>query len=244
LALAALAALAPPVARADAALYLTWNDCALSDEAISDFDFACDTEAGSEQLIAAFGVPFATGADVLGVVAVVDLQSAASTLPSWWRLAKVGDCRSGYLSVSGDFTLNPSCVDPWQGQAVAEVQGYDVGQPRGGANQVRIKVACGVVPALARTLDATSVYYAVRLTIQNTYATGAAACTGCRDGACLVLNSIEVERTQGAPGGDLFLQTPGSGNSNWALWRGAVGADCTLVPARNMTWGRVKSLYR
>jgi hypothetical protein len=240
----ALAALAPARACADAALYLAWNDCRPSGNAISNYDFSCDTEAGFEELFCAFSLPFATGADVLGVIAVLDLQHSAATLPDWWRLAKAGDCRSGYLSTSGDFTRNADCVDPWLGQAVAEVQGYDVGQPHGGAGQARIKVACGVVPSLARTLDATRVYYGIKLVIQNTYSTGSGVCAGCRETACLVLNSIEIKRTQGAPGGDLFLETPGPNQGNWARWQGGVGADCGLVPVHSVTWGRVKSLYR
>lgn len=243
-ALILLASIAPVPARAEAALYLTWNDCGTSESAASDFAFACDTEGGFEELFCAFRMPFATGADVVGVIAVVDIQHQAATLPDWWRLAKVGDCRSDYLSASGDFTLNAGCSDPWLGQAVAEVQAYNAGEPRGGGGQVRIKAVCGVVPALAATLDATSVYYGLKLVIQNTRSTGAGVCAGCREGACLVLNSIEVERTARAPGGDLFLATPGPNNANWARWQGGVGADCALVPVRNVTWGSVKSLYR
>ena len=243
-ALVTLSALAPRPARAEAALYLTWSDCGTSVNGTSDFAFDCTTELGFEELFCAFRMPFASGADVLGVVAVVDIQHEAATLPDWWRLAEVGDCRSGYLSASADFALNVDCVDPWVGLAVAELQAYNAGEPRGGTNQARIKAVAGVVPALARTLDAASVYYGIKLVIQNARSTGAALCAGCRGGACLVLNSIEVKRLAGAPGGDLFLATPGPMNGNWARWQGGVGVDCSLVPTRNMTWGRVKSLYR
>ncbi len=236
--------LAPLRAAADAALYLSWTDCGTSGNATQNFNFACDTEAGSEELYCSFRAPFATGADVLGVVAVVDIQHETSPLPDWWQLAKAGGCRSGYLGASGDFTGNSDCVDPWLGQAAADVQGYDVGQPRNGTNQARIKVACGVIPALARTLDATHVYYGVKLVIQNARSTGPGTCAGCRQGACLVLNSIEIKRLSGSPGGDLFLDTPGPANANWARWQGGVGIDCSVVPARNTTWGRIKSLYR
>lgn len=239
-----LPVLAPGPSRADAGLHLSWDDCRLSQDAVGDFVFDCATENGFEELFCAFGVPLATGADVLGVIAVIDIQHQTSPLPDWWRLAKVGDCRSGYLSASADFALKPSCVDPWLGQAVAEVQGYTVGEPRGGSGQARIKAVAGVIPSLARTLDATSVYYGLKLVIQNTRSTGAGICTGCLQGACLVLNSIEVERIEGAPGGDLVIATPGPNDANWARWQGGVGAECTMVPVRNRTWGSVKSLYR
>jgi hypothetical protein len=240
---AVLLALAAPVARADSALYLSWNDCALGSESVQTFLFDCGTEAGFEELFCAFRMPLATGADVLGITAVVDIQSEALTLPDWWRLGAVGDCRSGALTIGGDFTLGAACVDPWQGQAVSEIQAYNAGEPRGGPNQARIKAVCGIVPSLARTLDDTSVYYGMKLVIQNTRSTGAAACAGCLQSACLVLNSIEVKRVAGAPGGDLVLATPAPVNGNWARWQGGV-VNCGLVPVRNMTWGRVKSLYR
>jgi hypothetical protein len=244
LALLSVAALAAPGAHADSGLYLTWNECAQGPSSAPNFDFSCAFETGFEELYCAFTLPQATGADVLGLVAVIDLQHSAAVLPDWWQLAKTGGCRSGFLGASADFAQNLECVDPWQGQAVSEVQAFSVGEPRGGANQLRIKAVCGVVPALARTLDATSMYYGLKLVIQNTFTTGAGQCSGCSGPACLVLNSIEVKRTVGAPGGDLFLQTPGAGNANWALWQGAQGADCALVPVKNVTWGRVKSLYR
>ena len=87
-------------------------------------------------------------------------------------------------------------------------------------------------------------YYGVKLVIQNTWTTGVGACAGCSSSACLVLNSIEVVRTAGAPGGNLVIQAPGGGNLNWARWGGSPDADCGLVPARALTWGGVKSLYR
>jgi hypothetical protein len=240
--IAALLLLAP-AARADSALYFSWNDCALGSESLQTFVFDCGSEAGAEELFCAFRMPLATGADVLGITAIVDIQSAATSLPDWWRLGAVGECRSGSLGVSGDFVLSAACVDPWQGQAVSEIQAYNAGEPRGGVNQARIKAVCGVIPALARTLDGTSVYYGLKLVIQNTHSTGAAACAGCLQPACLVLNSIEVKRLEGAPGGDLVLATPSPVNGNWARWQGG-GVDCGLVPVRNLTWGRVKSLYR
>lgn len=194
-------------------------------------------------MFCAFQMPQATGPDVLGLIAVIDLQHSAPALPDWWQLAKSGACRSGNLSASADFTQNSECADPWNGDAVSEVQAFRPGEPRGGANQVRIVAVCGVVPELARSLDATSLYYALKLVIRNALTTGPARCAGCAQPACLVLNSIEVKRTTGAPGGDLFITMPGPNNGNWALWRGG-GPDCTMVPVKNVTWGRVKGIYR
>jgi len=231
--------LAASPARAQGGLYLTWSDCPQGGGSQSDFVSLC-TNDGQQELYCAFTMPQATGADVLGIIAVIDLQHSQSPLPNWWHLEASGGCRSQCISgpclaASTDFSQSAACVDPWHGQAVSEIQAYTIGEPRGLPSQVRIKAVAGVTPALAVSLGATSMYYGVKLVIQNTWTTGVGACAGCSPSACLVLNSIEVVRTAGAPGG---------GNLNWARWGGSPDADCGLVPARALTWGGVKSLYR
>ena len=244
-----MAALVPAQARAQGGLYLTWSDCAQSGNSLSNFVSDCGSTDGNEELYCAFTMPQATGADVLGVIAVIDLQDSASPLPAWWHLEASGGCRSqcatgACLTASTDFSLVDGCVDPWHSQAVSEVQGYSIGEPRGAASQVRIKAVTGVTVEHAVSLDGTSMYYGVKLVIQNTWTSGAGVCTGCSAPACLVLNSIEVVRTAGAPGGNLIIQTPGAGNMNWARWRGSADTVCGAVPVRALTWGGVKRLYR
>jgi hypothetical protein len=71
---------------------------------------------------------------------------------------------------------------------------------------------------------------------------GTSPCAGCGVGACLVLNSVELVRLPGAPGGDATLTQPAEAGSNFANWQS--GAACVAVPARNRSWGQIKSLYR
>lgn len=73
---------------------------------------------------------------------------------------------------------------------------------------------------------------------------GTGSCAGCLAPACLVLNGITIRRLPGAPGGDVIISSVGAGNPNWVTWRGGAGADCSLVPVRAVTWGRIKTLYR
>ena len=96
----------------------------------------------------------------------------------------------------------------------------------------------------AALLDPAATYYAARLVIRHTLTTGTTVCAGCSGPACLVLNSILLRRQPGAIGGDVAVTTPGPGDANWATWQGGAGANCASVPARAVTWGRVKSLYR
>jgi len=240
-------ALAPRPVGAAEGLYLTWNDCALGPTASSNRDFACDTDLGVNELYVAFTMPQAAG-NVRAVEIVVDLQHSSPVLPDWWRLESNG-CRwpmfePATLTAAGTFPERTACLDMWQGAPTApaaEIAGYTSGQPGGGANQVRIKVTASVLPGNEQTLDGTSMYYAARIILANSRTVG--TCSGCAEAACLVLNSIIIGRTEGS-GGNYFLQTPGPGEANWALWQGGSGASCAAVPIRNRTWGRVKGLYR
>jgi hypothetical protein len=237
-----LATAAP--ARADEGLFLTWNDCALAPAATHDLLFGCETNFGQQLLFCAFRLP-APADSVLGVEIVVDVQHSDPGLPSWWRFDP-GGCRAGDLSVDFDFTAKSACADFLLGQAAGNLIGYFVTQPHGGANQARILAAAAVLPdAGYRQLDASSLYYAARIVINDFGTVGpGTVCTGCDAAACLVLNTVIVRRQPGALSGDVYLSVPGPDNANFATWRGGAGADCQAVPARAMTWGQIKELYR
>jgi hypothetical protein len=234
----------PGPARADEGLFLTWNDCALAGSAPHNRNGTCLSNSGEQSLYCAFRMPFAVDS-VLGLELVVDVQHSAASMPAWWMFGS-GGCRAGYLRAGFDFTALSSCADFLLGNAAGGLQDYTVGQPRGGANQARIRVAAALLPSFGyATLDATSLYYAAKLTLTNNNTVApAAVCDGCLGPACLVLNSIIVRRQPGAIGGDITLTTPGPGDANFATWQGGAGANCTLVPVRAVTWGRIKGLYR
>jgi hypothetical protein len=226
------------VSSAAESLWLAWEDCR-SGLGLVNEEFGCGQNDATFDLICSFQPPAAlTG--VIGIEAVVDVQHGSAILPDWWQMGS-GGCRQGELFAGADFTTLGNCADPWGGNAIAEIQGYDVGQPHGGVNQARIKAVAGVLPAQAVTLSADEIYYAVRIRFRTGLSAGAGSCSGCLSSACLVLNGITVRRLSG---GDVTITTPAPGDQIWATWRGGAGADCGLVPARAVTWGRIKSLYR
>lgn len=233
--------LAPRNAAADEGLGLAWDDCRTG-SGLTNLSFACDNNDAMLELIASFqlGAPLT---DVIGIEVVVDVQHSSATLPDWWLMGS-GACRADQLFAGADFTLLGDCADPWNGAASAEVQGYDTGQPRGGANQARIRAVAGVLPANARSLAAGVNYYGLRVRFRTGKSSGTGSCAGCLAPACLVLNGITIRRLPGAPGGDVIISSVGAGNPNWVTWRGGGGADCSLVPVRAVTWGRIKTLYR
>lgn len=172
----------------------------------------------------------------------MDLQSSAATLPDWWQLGPLPGCRHDLLTASLDYSEATECESP--GFVGALVQDYLVGEPRGLPSQARIKAVCYLPTPQTVSVGTDTTYHAVRLELSYDRTTTLNFCTGCAQSACLVLNSILVRRVEGAPGGDIHLQTAGPGNSNWATWRGGGASLCMTVPVRPATWGQIKSLYR
>ena len=242
LAIALVLLLTPHASGAGAAdgLHLTWNDCPLGPSSSQNRNFDCASETGRSDLFLAFTVG-APVDSVLGLEAVVDLQAAGLGLPDWWSF-QAGACRADVLLASDVFGAT-NCLDVWQGQTSGGVVDYVPGMPRGGGNQARLRMALGVPVPQARFLDNAGMYYAFRVVIPHVATAG---CSGCATPVCLVFNTLRIRRPprpEGAPDGDVLLQTPGS-SGNWSTWQTGLGADCLAVPARNRTWGAVKALYR
>jgi hypothetical protein len=223
------------------ALHMAWDDCPIVQGVSHNNPFSCSTNLGSGSLYCALSVLQPLD-QVIGLELVVDVQHSQSTLPDYWRLGPAPDCRHDDLSASVDFTGTNGCVDPAFSGAL--VQDYVVGSPGGLASQARIKVVVFLPSPETRTFANDTTYHAARLIFSYDHSTNPVTCAGCNTPACLVLNSIWIRRTQGAFGGDVFVGTPGAGNSNWATWQGKSGSDCSMVPVRNLTWGSIKSLYR
>jgi hypothetical protein len=241
---ACLLAVGPSAARAVEGLYLTWNDCESGAGATHDHSNVCVSDSNQQSLYCAFSLP-APVDSVLGLEIVVDVQSAAAVMSNWWRF-DVGGCRAGNLRAGFVFPSPSPCANFLRGNASGGLQGYTLNKPYGGANQARIEVAASLLESVGgyASLGSDSTYYAACLTITNAHASEPGACVGCLEPTCLVLNSITVLRQPGAVGGNQVLSVPGPGQANWATWQGGLDANCAAVPARAVTWGRIKSLYR
>ncbi len=234
---ALLASLASSGARAGAGIFLSWNDCPLSAASAATLMGSC-VNGAQEQLIAS--LELASPVDsVIALEAVVDVQGAAAVLPPWWDYSTLG-CRYGKLIASAAFLGSTACVDFWQGQATFDGPPVYSIPARGRPNQARILISFAVPSSQRLSLAAGTRYYAARLAFQND-STG--ACSGCDLAACMLLNSIRLIRVPGAVGGDVLLESPGAIGSNHVTWQ-STQADCSQVPVRRVTWGRLKTLYR
>lgn len=234
------ALLSCPAAAGAADLRLTWNDCP-EGGGLNHREFSCNLTLGSLTLVPSFRVDAPIDSAV-ALEIVIDVVSGEPTLPDWWRFDP-GGCNAGALSANTGFASLGSCDDPWNGSGVALAQTWWVGQPRGGANQARLVISSAVSPAQPVRIEGGTSYYAalVQIALQRTM--GPASCLGCLAEACLVLNSIQVQRLPGTLPETVVLEPTVAGTPGWATWQND-GGLCGVVPVRNRTWGAVKTLYR
>jgi hypothetical protein len=220
---------------------LTWGTGCWQDNPATLQTFACDSNDGS----ASFTVSFAPDRnldDFDELYAVLDLQSDSPELPDWWQLTDPGGCRQGALSTSADFTAAPGgCADPWQGQ----IPGYytlwrtasfpGLGWPAVTPNRAQFRVLYGTYPAVPLVMG--TEYYGFTATITYQETVGAGACAGCSTPVTLVLNAVTLRSR--VPN---LLTNP---LDNMCLrWQAGGATPCDATPARNTTWGQLKSLYR
>ncbi len=209
--------------------------------------FACDTNTGEFQITASF-IPAVAKTDWLGVTAILDGQTLAyADLPAWWQLWNTGSCRQAALTTSADFTSSPhiGCADPFLlspaqgGIGAFETNLYPPPFPMNmpAPSRFRLKVGYGMVINIEIPGDGTE-YYAFRATVNYTKTLGTGSCGGCSTPLTMVLTQIQ---SIGETSGRETITRPAA--NSCLTWQTA-GLPCSAVPARNSTWGQVKSLYR
>ena len=231
----ALLAVSASIASA-AGINLSYTGCGAA--GIANKTFACTANTGSDVMVASYVAPDGTQG-ITGMEAVIDLQSAAATLPAWWQFKNVGACRQTALAVAPN---GASCDgDYWAGQASGGVTAY-ITPYATAANRARLLIIYAVPSTLAAPVDADVEYFAFTATVSHVKTVGTGSCAGCSDPVCIVLNEIKL--TQGVGIGDFRIQNPA--DRNYVSWQGGVvaGGCPAATPARNATWGSVKSLYR
>lgn len=221
---------------------LAWDDCGGLGGGWSNRNFLCDTNAGESVFTISFS-PYIDLPGLVGINAVLDLQSTSSPLPPWWRYRNPGTCRQN--SLSANTTFPRTCVEPWTTPGTAGIAGY---LESFGSDPTRARILATVaVPASLRSevLDGTE-YYALNIAIDHALSVGTGSCAGCSVPVCIVLLSLELLQVPGSPGGDVVvLNNPLS--SHYVTWQG--GAINTFgcpggSPTVSRTWGLLKSLYR
>jgi hypothetical protein len=214
---------------------LAWNAC-LPDGGIMNLTSSCSSNSGAQSMIGSFSLD-SDLSDFTGIEVVWDACSMGVPWPSWWHYVNPATCRAGSLEANANFLASPpvNCRDPWQGQASGGIAAYQIFNNAWDSARLILGFAA---PAPIALLGQTE-YQAFQLTIDNANTTGAGACDGCDINVCIVLNEIAVVSQSGAR---QRLTTPMQSYS--VTWQGVSAVCPFVVPARSVTWGRVKSLYR
>ncbi len=111
--------------------------------------------------------------------------------------------------------------------------------PDGLLRRERIRVQMRVPNAAATALDPGIEYYGLRINITHAKTVGTGACVGCAAPMCLALGPASLVRNPASPQNVSLPQS----DHHAVVWNGTTSCD-RLVPARNRTWGTLKSLYR
>lgn len=233
-------------AHAGPGVNMRWSQC-FGDGGTQNRDFACNTNAGSDQLVCSFEL----GSEVLqanGQELTIYVVAAAATLPAWWAFKNVGTCRQ--LSLGMNTVVSPiavNCTDWSNGASVGGIGAYTIGGVFGPPSAV-IKIAAAVpLEAVAHLLPGTE-YFSCNITINHAKTVGTGACAGCTVPVCIVLIALKVTTPFGV--GDVTLTaSANASDSFFATWQGPTNPDpfwsCPRpVPTRQSTWGAVKALYR
>jgi hypothetical protein len=219
-------------------LNLGWDDCGGLPASLNKA-FACDTNTGTQTLVGSYILPACCPLSVVANEINMEIQSAGPTLPAWWTM-RSGGCRSSSLTGNFDFTIGPfTCYDYWLGGA----SGGAAMDPPTIPNRARINLIAAYPNGspLIRPVPVNTEVYTFKCIIDNQKTIGVGSCAGCATGVCIVLNSIKVV----APGGGSnYKRITWPAVRSHVSWQGGSAPDCFIVtPARNATWGSIKSLY-
>lgn len=168
---------------------------------------------------------------------VVDLQvgNAGDPIPPYWQFVNAGSCRQTALSANFVYGgPQSSCFDPWSGQAFGGVAAYSPGY---GGVPGRARIIIGAAVAIPTALPMGVELFSFNLALGNA---GTTTCAGCTTPAAIVLNEIKSVQQDGS-----FERNSSPLQNQCVGWQGGnTPTACGATPARNTSWGQVKSLYR
>lgn len=245
-------------ASAQIGMNLRWDAC-LGGGGVKNRNFACDTNTGSEYLYLSFVSPEGI-TDITSVEIVLDVLPISAELPAWWQFRNAGSCRRNALTLSVTPGVESSgCLNAFDASSVSSFASYI--QPYPGSVYQRMFMIVANPFSEVMEAPADQEMFVARVAISHEKTAGTGACPGCAVPTCVGLNQFRINRLVDQPVLRVSEETiPGSSN---VTWQGASAGsyvdthtggnfpgpyrvlECALpVPARNQTWGSIKSLYR
>lgn len=206
---------------------------------------ACTSNTGTA--IATFGtaiIPVSGKQGFVGEISIIDVQTNLATVPDWWR---ADICRAAGFSLATDAGIGgvANCAATLWDNAVPAGNNVGYTTTSGGA-RARFLLGAVLYPTDVYDLvgDGATELAVFKFNVLRAKSVGAGACTGCAQGACIVLNEIQVQGQSDASEAEyLRLTTPIAGH-NYITYNAGAPACAGSTPTQNRTWGSVKALYR
>lgn len=243
-------------AHAARGMNLRWDAC-FGGGGLSNRSFACDTNTGSEYLYVSF-LSDTLAENITGIEGKIDFVPATGTLPSWWQLKNTGACRPNTLTMSvAPGSESAGCSNTWGPDFATGFSYYNLSMD----GAMRLEFVSAVPTFEAMSFAPNQEWFAARFAISHAKTVGAGNCAGCQTPLCIGLHVLRLSRpypeplvqlsTETVPGGstvswqggavDSYIPPPPLGHNDPWPYR---TVTCSLpVPARNHTWGSIKSLY-
>ena len=226
----------------DGATYLSWEACPGSHHAAPGVPFDCLPEGGSVYtLIGTFTVDH-TIAGALSMDADVSIAfPELSELPPFWSIVD-GGCNRPFAIVR---TMPDDCPDHVNAFCSGDTNRCDLNYSASvlpGTSILRLSITASAAYPSTATLAQGQRYFAFTLNIPMT---GAANCTGCTAPSAIGFSQGRIYALDGHGGLAPPVTVTGSHPGANACATANDGfSECTTVPTRRLSWGRLKSLYR
>jgi len=217
---------------------IAWGTICYGENPVNAITFACNSNSTTynKTIVNSFMLDDAI-AEMIAAEWTIKLSSDTGTLPEWWKF-QTGGCRVGKATASSGINgVGDVCVD-WVPDGITKFDvpnNVQIGQ----IGEIRLGYAIAdIEPALA---VADQEYTCGGVVIANSKTVGTPKCDGCLPGLKLGLDYVKAV---GNGGVNVVLTTPMLDGNQCLSWNNSIQECVAPVPARNTTWGQVKSLYR
>lgn len=233
--------------------WLAWDDCRGGAGVLSK-RFSCDTNTGSHAFIVSSTAPPSIESWIAFEIEL-SVDATPRTFPPWWQLRGTGQCRNGALSANSGASGLSGCTDPYRGLGNGGIGSYFPGYYAPG--RARMTMVFAVPSGNEIPLIEGEEYFVARVVINNSKTT---SCSGCDVPLCIEPVYVRYVQPSGSPGGNVTVGQGWNWNTDHIVWQAdwQPGNDCepcgissassysicSVCPAQNLTWGRIKSIYR
>jgi hypothetical protein len=217
------------------------TDCGTPSQAATT---TCTSNSGTAMVLTGTAVVPYDKPNFVGTVGILDVQTALATVPDWWR---ADGCRgTAPFALVTDGTLSSTNCDQTFWDAAAPAGNNINAQNTVGGSRERFVLGAVLYPSDVYTFtgdDATELLN-FRFTVLKGKTVGTGSCAGCTQGACIVLNEIQLQGSTDLSEADYVHITQPLGGRNYVTFQAGAPTCAGSTPTQNRTWGSVKALYR